>query len=134
ARRPRSATSRAVPRAPSSSECQVTPTSNPSSARATAAARPIPESEPVTTAEAMRRRVPAPWRRQTGLPPAELRLELLEPPEGVLVEVAERVTMPRVTLDSVHRKGRRPGPPALRPRALRRQGGQSARACARGRA
>ena len=47
---PASRTSAAVSCAPSWSVCQVTPTSRPDAARATAVARPIPESEAVTMA------------------------------------------------------------------------------------
>ena len=50
ARRPSARTSSAVSWAPFSSECQVMPTSMPGSASATAVARPMPESEPVTIA------------------------------------------------------------------------------------
>src|SRR5918998_1378866 len=50
ARPPSAPTSRAVASAPSRSLCQVTPTSNPSRARRTAVAFPIPESDAVTIA------------------------------------------------------------------------------------
>ena len=50
ARRPVARTSSAVAEAPGSSSCQVMPTSIPAAASATAIARPIPESEPVTIA------------------------------------------------------------------------------------
>ena len=49
-RRPRVSISAAVSRAPASSSRCVKPTSNPSAARATAVARPIPEFAPVTIA------------------------------------------------------------------------------------
>src|SRR3954470_8048736 len=59
ARRPMRRTSSAVSFAPASSSCQVMPTSKPSRASATAVARPMPESEPVTMAAGMRRALPA---------------------------------------------------------------------------
>jgi len=50
ARRPVARTSSAVRSAPSRSLCHVTPTSQPARASATAVARPMPESDPVTIA------------------------------------------------------------------------------------
>lgn len=71
-------------------------------------------------------RVGAGKRPGSGIParlPLELGLELLEPCEGGLVEVAERVPVAGVSLDALDRKRRRRAPPAVRPRALRRQCG-----------
>ncbi len=62
ARWPVAFTSAAVWRAPGSSVFQVTPTSQPASARATAVARPIPESLPVTIATPVPFAVRLPWR------------------------------------------------------------------------